>query len=186
MSLTYDDKVKIQIEAGLGHPAPATESAEASEYRAVAEAEARKAKENGVMLDLPCDWDATSRGVLANTFDPAQPRDESGKWSTAGVTPGHIKLQKSTVLKETEKAVQVHVLTDEGTDKIWLPKSHASVNEKGEVHASPWIIRQKEDEIAERNRYDIEHGASHILTGDPRTPEEEAAYQAQRQRTAFR
>lgn len=115
---------------------------------------------------------------------PEEPRDEQGRWTAGGVAPGHIKLRGSSMLNESEKAVHVRVQTDEGSTSLWLPKSQASVNEKGEVHASPWVINAKEGELAERNHYDSEHAQPRILTGDapsPPTLEEKAASEKQRQ-----
>lgn len=120
----------------------------------------------------------TNRAAMVLNDDTAgEARDEQGRWTSADVGTGHVKLRGSSVLKESDRAVHVQLQTDEGSDKVWLPKSQTSVNEKGEVHASPWIIGQKEQEMADRNRYDIEHGQPRILTGDeppPKTEEQKA------------
>jgi len=86
------------------------------------------------------------------------------QWSGGGVTEGHVKLSGSKVIKESDKAVLTHVQLKEGSTELWLPKSHASVDESGTVHASPWIIDQKERGFDESHNPDL-RGES-IRTGD--------------------
>ena len=59
--LTFTDQTEIYKQAILGIAGPATESPEAAAYRASCERDVRKAKEQGIMLDFPTDWDAPER-----------------------------------------------------------------------------------------------------------------------------
>lgn len=100
--------------------------------------------------------------------DGSQPRDESGKWSSSGVAPGHIKLTGSKLVRETDKTVLAKVRLQEGSHELWLPKSHASIDSQGTVHASPWIIDGKHRDFDQG--YNPELLGEKIQTGDEPPP----------------
>jgi hypothetical protein len=61
LMLTFTEQTEIYKQAILGIAGPAAESQEAAEYRVSCERDVRKAKNDGIMLDFPTDWDAAER-----------------------------------------------------------------------------------------------------------------------------
>lgn len=116
-----------------------------------------------------------ARHVMANT--PVGHEFRGNQWTHGVVGEGHLKLRHSKIENESDKAILVRHETDDGMRSAWFPKTHASTDEAGNVHASPWIIQQKESDEDARNKYDPKHTAHRILTGDappPLTHEQQA------------
>lgn len=55
--LSYNERIRIDQEVVLGAEVPKDESAEAKEYRAKAEKDVAEMRAQGLMPDLPLDWD---------------------------------------------------------------------------------------------------------------------------------
>ena len=61
----------------------------------------------------------------------------------------------ATVVKETEKALQVEIVynhRNSGSEKIWkawMPKSHAIIINENTIEASTWLVKKIDTEICE-------------------------------------
>lgn len=67
-------------------------------------------------------------------------------------------LENASVLKETEKAIQVEVwIGDSRKAKAWFPKSQVQISDS-EIWVSAWILEAKDKEICGPNEAGIAAG----------------------------
>jgi hypothetical protein len=97
--LTFTEQTEIYKQAILGFAGPASESQEAAAFRSSCERDARKAKHDGVMLDIPCDWDSDDAGAVQRANEQAEERANSydGHIGRPGMIGGSFPRSASAV-----------------------------------------------------------------------------------------